>query len=90
MAAPKAVRIIESDDTDVYSEEEISAEEEKKKRKRPVKKPVDKTPKQPRRKRKNQNEAEVVKKLLCEWSQDEDCMKRILDGKKLAFIPVFL
>ena len=50
-----------------------------------------KTPRAPIRKRKIQNQKEVVlKQLLCEWSGEDDCIKKILDGKKVAFLPVFI
>lgn len=41
------------------------------------------------RKKKNL-EAEALKNLICEWSNEESCMRRILDGKKLALVPIFL
>ena len=32
----------------------------------------------------------TLKNILCQWSQDEDCMNKILQGKKIVFVPVFI
>ena len=34
------------------------------------------------------NLEELLKELLCKWSGEPDCIQKILNGKKLAFIPV--
>ena len=34
------------------------------------------------------NLKELLKELLCKWSGEQDCIQKILNGKKLAFIPV--
>ena len=58
-----------------------------------VKRQAPKSPRQAPKKRKVQRQeqqSETLKKLLLEWVQDEECLKKILGGKRVAFIPVFL
>lgn len=90
------MNIIDSDETgEEISDSELSSDHHvkkpvKPKKKTPVKR-VAKAPRNPTKKRKQSNEqAEALKSLLCEWSQEGDCMKRILDGKKIALVPVFI
>ena len=59
-----------------------------------VKRQVQKTPtRQAPRKRKVQQQeqhGEALKKILLEFVQDEGCLKKLLDGKRISFVPVLL
>ncbi len=81
------------DDTECFSMTEESAGEVKLPEKvKALKKPIVKRAavRKPRQKKVNDAAAEALKNLLCQWSQEEDCIKKILQGKKLAFVPVFM
>ncbi len=73
---------------------EIKSPEKAKAAKKPhIKRTVSSVkPRQTSRKGKKANDAmaEALKNLLCQWSQEEDCIKKILEGKKIAFVPVFI
>ena len=59
-----------------------------------VKRQVQKAPaKQTPRKRKvpqQEQHGEALKKILLEFVQDEGCLKKLLDGKRICFVPVLL
>lgn len=90
----KSKQIIESD-TDSLPSDTGSEEVEKKIVKDPA--PIKKVPMKRTsrvqtttpKKKKACDQAEALKALVCQWSQEEDCMKRILDGKKMALVPIF-
>lgn len=92
----KSVPLIESDSEDsVIMGSDISTGDEGKKPTKlkaflPKKQVVKRTPKARTSKKKtNCDQVEALKSLICQWSQEEECMKRILDGKKMALIPIF-
>ena len=91
----KQVQIVDTDETDGFSGSEESITElteKKKKRKPPVKRGAGKITRPQCKKRKSQPDeaSEALKTLLCQWSGDEDCMRKILGGRKMAFVPVFI
>ena len=95
LTGSKQVQIVDADDTDGFSVSEESITElteKKKKRTPPVKRGAEKITRPPCKKRKSQPDeaSEALKTLLCQWSGDEDCMRKILGGRKMAFVPVFI
>lgn len=75
--------------------EDLSDNEAKKTKKTPKKQPVKRAaPKPPRlspKKRKSESEpAQALKNLLYGWTQEEECLKKVLDGRRVAFVPVFI
>ena len=87
--------ILVLDESDVFSASEESTTklaERKKKRNPPVKRAAEKVSTCPAKKRRAQPDvaSEALKTLLCQWSEDEDCMRKILGGRKMAFFPIFI
>lgn len=41
-------------------------------------------------KKKKTDSSDLIKQLLCDWTNEPDCVTRLLDGKKVAFVPVFI
>ena len=84
-----------SDESDGFSASEESTTElagRKKKRNPPVKRAAGKVARRPAKKRKAQPDdtSEALKTLLCHWSEDADCMRKLLGGRKMAFVPIFI
>lgn len=93
----KSTKVIESDSDEAVNimGSDVSTDDEVKK---PTRKPaflakkqtVKRAPKtQTRRKKTSCDQVEALKTLICQWSQEEVCMKRILDGKQMALVPIF-
>jgi hypothetical protein len=85
-----------SDDDEFYSKvrskhHKTTSDDESFKRQRSRQQtPVKKSVKPRTSQKKTDPQVETLKSLLCEWSTDDSCMKRLLDGKRVGFVPVFL
>ena len=85
-----------SDDDESYSKvrskhHKTTSDDESFKRQRSRQQtPVKKSVKPRTSQKKTDPQVETLKSLLCEWSTDDSCMKRLLDGKRVGFVPVFL